>query len=189
MTIMMFGATQGGCDYVKVGLMLRNGQSQSLMLFSVPTICEPLASHALVDCREIYPHLAGLEFADVPGGTQELHVDILIGSNHYWDLITGKVQRGTDGPVAIDTKLGWVLSGPISVSCQTHTALSLVTHALTVDSQLLEAQTLDETMKSFWELESFGIPTADRSLYNELCDTIEFREQRYEVQLPWKTPR
>ena len=192
MTIMTFGATQGGkqvCEYVKVGLMLRNGQCQSLTLFSVPTICEPLASHALVDCRETYPHLAGLEFADVPGGTQELHVDILIGSDHCWDLITGRVQRGTDGPVAIDTKLGWVLSGPISVSCQTHTSLSLVSHALTVDSQLLEAQTLNETMRSFWELESFGIPTADRSLYDELCDTIEFREGRYEVQLPWKTPR
>ena len=72
---------------------------------------------------------------------------------------------------------------------QTHTSLSLVTHALTVDSQLLEAQTLDESMKSFWELESFGIPTADRSHYDELCDTIEFREGRYEVQLPWKTLR
>lgn len=44
-------------------------------------------------------------------------------------------------------------------------------------------------MKSFWELESFGIPATDWSLYDEFCDTIRFHEGRYEVQLPWKTPR
>ena len=52
-----------------------------------------------------------------------------------------------------------------------------------------ETQTLDNIMKSFWELESFGIPSTDRSLYDELRDTIVFRNGRYEVQLPWKMPR
>ena len=42
--------------------------------------------------------------------------------------------------------------------------------------------------RSFWELESFGIPSTDHSLYNELRDTIVFQNGRYEVQLPWKTP-
>ena len=97
--------------------------------------------------------------------------------------------RGMYGPVAIDTKLGWVLSGPISTLGQNDMSLSLLTHTLHINAQPSEAQTLDNTMKSFWELESFGIPTTDRSLYDELCNTIEFREGRYEVQLPWKTPR
>lgn len=82
-------------------------QNQIVTLFSVPTICEPLTSRPLVECRERYPHLSTLEFADDPGDTapSQLHVDILIGSDHYWDLITGSVQRGINGPVA---KLGWV---------------------------------------------------------------------------------
>ena len=94
---MTFGATQGGkqvCEYVRVGLQLRNGQGQIVTLFSVPEICEPLASHPIVDCRRVYPHLRGLEFADESDDVQKLHVDILIGSDYYWDLITGQVQRG-----------------------------------------------------------------------------------------------
>ena len=192
MTIMTFGAKQGenqNCEYVRVGLELKSGQCWIPTLFSVPSICEPLAPHSLVDCREMYPHLGGLTFADEPEDVHELDVDILIGSDHYWDVITGRVQRGTDGPVAIETRLGWVLSGPISIPGQTDTSLSLMTHTLHVNSQLSEVQNLDKTMKSFWELESFGIPTTEQSLYDELCDTIQFREGRYEVQLPWKTPR
>ena len=81
------------------------------------------------------------------------------------------------------------LSGPISIPEQTDTSLSLVTHALLLNPRLTEEQTLDETMKSFWELEAFGIPSTDRSLYDQFCDTVKFQDGRYEVQLPWKIPR
>eukprot|EP00731_Ephydatia_muelleri_P025583 Em0017g666a len=173
---------------LRVGLKLRNGQTQLLTLFSVPIICGPLIPHHLVKYREAYPHLEGLEFADDPGNVQQLHVDILIGSDYYWDLITGRLQRGLDGPVAIQTKLGWVLSGPISTPDQAESSHSIMTHVIHVDCQSLDS-TLNDTMKSFWELESFGIPDADRSLYDEYRDTIRFHEGRYEVQLPWKMPR
>ena len=158
-------------------------------MLSVPSICEPLVCHSLVNCKDAYPHLSELEFADEPKVGQQLDVDILIGSDHYWDLITGQVQRGIDGPVAIDTKLGWVLSGPFSIPEQTDTSLSLVTHALLLNPRLTEEQNLDETMKSFWELEAFGIPSTDRSLYDQFCDTVKFQDGRYEVRLPWKIPR
>ena len=55
MTIMTFGATQGGehvCEYVKVGLKLRNGQTQLLTSFSVPIICGPLIPHHLVSTEK-----------------------------------------------------------------------------------------------------------------------------------------
>ena len=72
------------------------------MLHSVLTICEPIAPHPLLNCGERYSHLDGLEFADQTEGVQELCVDILVGLDHYWDLFTGSVQRGTQAPVAID---------------------------------------------------------------------------------------
>lgn len=170
---------------MNVGFKLKNGQTQLLTLFTVPIICGPLIPHHLVKYREGYPHLEGLEFADDPGDFQQLHVDILIGSDYYWDLITGRLQRGGDGPVAIQIKLRWVLSGPTSTPDQAESSHSLMTHVLHVDGQLLDAA-LNDTMKSFWELESFGIPNVDRSLYDEYRDTIRFHKGRYEVQLPWK---
>ena len=51
-------------------------------------------------------------------------MDILVGLDHCWDLITGRVQRGTHGPVAIDTRLGWALSGPISTPDHTNMSLT-----------------------------------------------------------------
>ena len=122
------------------------------------------------------------EFEDI----DKLQVDLLIGSDYYWDFITGTILRGSDGPVAIDTRLGWVLRG--QVSCPEETC-SLVTHTLHVSSAVSELQTLSETMKSFWDLESYGLPETDRSLYDEFCDTVKFQDGRYEVQLPWKMPR
>ncbi|XP_064394514.1 uncharacterized protein LOC135341786 [Halichondria panicea] len=190
MTIMAFGSAQNGdsvCEYVKLGLKLKNGETQNLSLFTVPTICEPLKPHPLVDYRRTYPHLSGLEFADDPEDAETIHVDMLVGSDHYWDLVTGALQRGTNGPVAIETRLGWVLSGPISTpSMDSH---GLITHSLHITCEGFEEKMLNDTMRSFWELESFGIPNTDRSLYDKLRDTIEFREGRYEVQLPWKAPR
>ena len=39
-------------------------------------------------------------------------VDLLIGSDFYWDFVSGEMRRGDKGPVAAKTTLGWILSGP-----------------------------------------------------------------------------
>ena len=116
-------------------------------------------------------------------------MDILIGSDHYWDFVTGKLRRPANGPVAIETKLGWVLSGPVGTTGQSDESHSLVVHTLHISTPSTEAQALDHVMNSFWELESFGIPTTEHSLYEQLQDSIKFRDGRYEVRLPWKSPR
>ena len=96
------------------------------------------------------------------------------------------MQRAPSGPVAIETKLGLVLSGPDAISGQTDVSHSFVMHTSHISAPTPETQTLDDTMKSFWKLESFGILSTDRSLYD---DTSVFRNRRYEVQLPWKMPQ
>ena len=42
-------------------------------------------------------------------------IDILVGSDWYWELVTGKVKVGNLGePVDVETKFGWVLNRPTS---------------------------------------------------------------------------
>ena len=42
-------------------------------------------------------------------------IDLLIGSDFYWELATGNVKKGKqDGLVALDTELGYTFSGPIT---------------------------------------------------------------------------
>ena len=77
-------------------------------------------------------------------------MDVLIGSDHYWKLVTGEVIRKGDGPMAIWTRLGWVLSGPVQGLSHQNTSCNLVsTHTLKVDSLVPEEslQGLDSRLK------------------------------------------
>ena len=119
-----------------------------------------------------------------------MEVDVLIGSDHYWELATGEVRRGDSGPVAIKTRLGWVLSGMMPASSQhqpSSASLSLIsTHTLRIDGLPETTKSLDDTLRSFWELESLGIKNPERSVQEEFSENIHFKDGRYEVSLPWR---
>ena len=82
-----------------------------------------------------------MELAGAPIDDHSLQVDILIGSDHYWKL---GLKQGKDGPVATDTILGWVFSGPVAIAGQADEMHSLVVHTYS-------------TVYFFWDLESFGV--------------------------------
>ena len=90
---------------------------------------------------------------DPPDGNSAIDVDLLIGSKYYWELATGRVSRGEDGPITVETKLGWVLSGLVPVAESSCSLLT--THTLRMDS--LQEASLNETLHAFSELESLGI--------------------------------
>ena len=66
-----------------------------------------------------FEHLTGTQLADDLDNPRET-IDILIGSDFYWDIVTGDVRIGTRGPIAISNKLGWLLSGSIESSSVTN---------------------------------------------------------------------
>ena len=74
-------------------------------------MCLPLNSQTLNFCRQKYRHLSYLNFADSNAENKTPDTDILIGRNDYLESMYDKVVRGESGPVAILTKLGFVLSG------------------------------------------------------------------------------
>ena len=81
----------------------------------------------------MYKHLNGIHLTDYSTGTEPAEVDILIGSDQYWQIVTGEVRRGESGPTALHTRLGWVLSGPIQSStrdCDPSVNLVSSTHVL-----------------------------------------------------------
>ena len=45
---------------------------------------------------------------------------------------------------------------------------------------------LNETLKTFWELESIGIAEKQKSVYDKFEDQIKFENNRYVVNLPFK---
>ena len=107
---------------------------------------------------------------------------MLIGSDHYWQLVTGTVVRGTDDPVAIHTSLGWVLTDPVSVSngSQMHGHILLKTNSA-------DGKSLNKLLRAFWDLESLGIQDKEQSHYDQFNHNISFVDGRYEVPLPWRS--
>ena len=101
--------------------------------------------------------LEGLELAD-GCSDHKASIDILIGSDHYWNIVTGDLITGDHGPVAVSSKLGWLLSGPIdSRTCSN----IFHSHVIITDGydQPAPSQTdqLFRVLKSFWDTESIGI--------------------------------
>jgi len=66
-------------------------------------------------CSQLCLHLpesASLSQWAHPGTSEEnFHISILIGEDHYWEFI----QDHGDGPTAIQSRLGYLLSGPLSL--------------------------------------------------------------------------
>ena len=137
-----------------------------------------------------YPHHSGLELADFSHGNEDLEVDVLIKSDHYWKLVTGEMVRGASGPTAVQTRLGWVLSGPAEGLTQRHAVNLATTHILRTDAQAASSQKcdLDENLKKLWDLETLGIREGECSVYEEFERSISSHDGRYEVHLPWKDP-
>ena len=60
------------------------------------------------------PELKGLKLADRLQSSENLDVDIIIGNDHYGQLITGKIIKTEhEALIAMESKFGWLLSGPV----------------------------------------------------------------------------
>ena len=78
----------------------------------VPFICNPMTTQPIDASCENHSHLLGLELADTADATDTLEIDMLIGSDYYWSLVTGRIIKRENGLTAVHTKARWVLSGP-----------------------------------------------------------------------------
>ena len=188
LSIATFGATKGVpryCDVVRIGIVTQSGQREELELLTIPHICEPLLAQPVDLSSAVYGHLAPLRLADTYQGDIPIEVDMLIGSDLYWQLVTGEIIRGQAGPVAVNTKLGWVLSGPV------HSNIIDGNNATVLTVQILHISTipdeqLDKTLQAFWELESLGIDPGSSTLQDHPRLAIQLKDGRYEVSLPWR---
>ena len=117
---------------------------------------------------------------------------MLIGSDYMWYFFTGHLIRSekTPGLVAIETIFGWVVGGSSlgdpNISSQGTNSTSNNIATMRVDTQ--PAESLDDRLKQFWDLETLGICEADEKPFFETFTSSIKRnvENRYEVKLPFK---
>ena len=99
MSIKTFGSEkeeQRDCEVEKVIMKTVAGDFLELLLFTVPLICEPLNNQPINFCKAEYDHLTHLTLAD-SCGSGDMPIDILIGVDYYWQIVTSEVVNGRKG--------------------------------------------------------------------------------------------
>ncbi|KAG0421974.1 hypothetical protein HPB47_002172 [Ixodes persulcatus] len=82
----------------------------------VPCICADLVM-APSEVVVTQMKMEGMNIADVtPDNAVEDGIGLLIGADHYWDVVTGSVRRLRPKLMAVDTVFGWTLQGPFGTT-------------------------------------------------------------------------
>ena len=198
--IKAFGADEAvvqKCDVVSICLKSRLSDFQTdIKALEVPSICSPLQGQAIRPAKSQYAHLNGLKLADYPPETvQDLSVDILLGCDVMWKIMTGEIVRGhcEESPVAIGTHFGWVLSGPVeNIHGSLQTSVNLVvTSALRTDAQPVVVDYHDlvsyadsimgKKVDDLFNLEALGISEIN-SVHETFTKDIKFVDGHYVVR-------
>ena len=76
-------------EVVALGVELKGEPDLALSAFTLPLICQPLQGQPVEQVVKNNPCLSGLKLADFCTEGETLGVDILVGSDYYWKLVTG----------------------------------------------------------------------------------------------------
>ncbi|XP_063427239.1 uncharacterized protein LOC134710772 [Mytilus trossulus] len=161
-----------------------NRRKFPIKVLIVPTIAVPLQNHMRNVNRDMN-YLKGLRLAHPVTKEDSFEISLLIGADYYWDFIEDEIIRG-DGPTAVRSKLGYLLSGPL----QSGIARSSTTAG--IFNLLVSHKSEEFNLEAFWKLESIGIDSSENQEKetNYLKDyqesSIEFLGDRYSAKLPWK---
>lgn len=159
------------------------GRAMRVEAYVVPEISRIQNEHVEV-VKHDFPHLQDIWFSDVCRRGDELEVDLLIGADYLWRFQTGCMISGEiDEPVALETSLGWVLSGPLKG--RPGSGEHVVAHVSCVTENQKVNEQLDKNVQKLWDLETLGITDSDE-VHEEFVDNISFNGVRYSVKLPWK---
>ena len=192
LTINGFGSSENGesveRSVVALGIKCIDGSSIMVSCIAIPSICPPIQQQYPLEAVRSCKEFKRLNLADDCAGTAP--VDILIGADYYWQIVSGDMLHSDTGTIALSTRLGWVLSGPVpSITAAGETMSALVTtqrHTTPSVSAEEPDDALLQQMKLFWELESLGIKMNDPSVLETFQQTIRYDGKRYVVDLPWR---
>ncbi|XP_053388631.1 uncharacterized protein LOC128551742 [Mercenaria mercenaria] len=152
----------------------------------VPSIATPMSNRTIHQVSK-YSYLRDLKLAHHITGETIFNISILIGADYYWTIVEDQIIRG-EGPTAVKSKLGYLLSGP--VADDRHRNVNQSEHVMNVS---ITSRAADEmSLERFWKLESMGIlpedeDTKDTSVLQQYKATcIDIEDGQYIAKLPWK---
>ena len=83
-----------------------SGEKIPLRVLVIEKIATPLQTHMQQGVEDLR-HLRGLKLAHLIMSDESIDISLLIGADHYWDLVEDHVIRGP-GTTAVASKLGYL---------------------------------------------------------------------------------
>ena len=148
----------------------------------MPFISTPLQNCTSLDFSQL-PHLQDLQLAHLFTSDREFTISLLVGADYYWDIVGDKVVHGS-GPTTVESKLGYLLSGP---SQQKHP------HSMAINVSVIVTPTQSHfDLEHFWTLESIGVSQGDDTAAIDMTENyLTFCVSRavdgaYIARFPWR---
>jgi len=171
-------------DAVLIHIKTMTGELIPLSALIVPTIAAPITNPLNTDVFSL-PHLKGLQLAHPVTTAENFEISLLVGADFYWDLVGDHIIRG-DGPTAMSSKLGYLLSGPVLFP-HTPSATANILHVAA------EHEHEEQNLLRFWQVEDTAITpveqkSQDHQFLKSYCESHITRQGdgTYCAGLPWK---
>lgn len=188
-SVKVFGGTHSlqTLDQVNIFVKDSSGFESICVNAYVSDICQPLTGQAIEIAVKRFPHLQNLKLADSNPSENEMNIDILIGADNYWKFFNQTVIKSSEGgPVAMGSKLGFVLSGPLFVGDSNYSSMLVSGHTMRIENEVInERNHLNNLVEKFWNLESLGVSNHEESTFEKFTNETKFVDGRYEVKLPF----
>ena len=188
MALASFGSTTAsyqefGATTVEVETI--TGDRIPISVLVITSIAAPIQSSVSTSVRN-KPYLQGLKLAHPVTSEHDYEISLLIGTDYYWSFIQDHIVRG-EGPTAQQSKLGYLLSGPVLSPPQEISSILLqLTSAI--------ATPKEPDLEQFWSIEAIGTTvnkSPDQSFlktYQETC-IHQSPTGMYVAKFPWKEVR
>lgn len=184
-----FGAEYTSAQHLSVACVYvetKSGERIPISVLIVPFIAAPLKNSVRTSINN-FQHLQGLELAHPVTSEDNFQISVLIGADFYWTFVEDKIVRGY-GPTAQQSKLGYLLSGPIHQVPPQHFTMNgfhVAVMKLTVE---------DPNFQQFWSLEETGtsqhtkqeMDEAFLRNYQATCIS-QGQDGTYTARFPWKS--
>ena len=164
------------------------GELIPMSVLIVPSIAAPIQNSISASVYDM-PHIQHLKLAQPVTSEQNFTISILIGADYYWNFVQDGIVRG-DGPTAQQSKLGYLLSGPLpNILSSTSSALLQITSTMPSEDPLLP------NLEKFWSVEGVGTDnvakSADLTFLKSYQESAISRtnEGTYVAKFPWKVDK
>ena len=126
-----------------------------------------------------YRHLDRLNLAD-PVPRSEVDVDILLGEQYYFDIMSGRMasfEKPGSAPCAVEKMFGWILAGPCLAqsACEDDSSkcMPLTTNSLNQHRSASRLSRLETLVERFWDQDAIGLCNKEDSFTEEERFAVE----------------